>query len=124
MADKLWYAALKGQQAGPFGEAQFREMIARGEVTRDTLVWAAPMPGWSKAGEVAELFTAAPRPPGLPPSVPYSGQPASAPASYAALPASAPGTIRAASRAPRSSSPAAPGRCSAARCWSSSANIW
>jgi len=24
MADKLWYAALKGQQAGPFGEAQCR----------------------------------------------------------------------------------------------------
>ena len=91
MADKLWYAALKGQQAGPFGEAQFREMIARGEVTRDTLVWAAPMPGWSKAGEVAELFTAAPRPPGLPPSVPYTGQPASAAAPYAALPVSAPG---------------------------------
>jgi hypothetical protein len=43
MADRLWYAALNGKQAGPFGEPLLRAMIARGEVTADTLVWTAPI---------------------------------------------------------------------------------
>jgi len=70
MADRLWYAALAGKQAGPFGEAQVRDMIARGEITADTLVWSAPMPQWVKAGEVPDLIPATHQPPPMPAAAP------------------------------------------------------
>lgn len=71
MADTLWYAALDNKQAGPFGEAQFRDMIARGQITRDTLVWTAGITSWTKAGEVPGLMGGVPAP--LPPAMPGSG---------------------------------------------------
>jgi hypothetical protein len=83
MADKLWYAALNGKQAGPFAEPLLRAMIARGEVRPDTLVWSAPMANWTRAADVPGLIPAH-RPPPLPgaapaappTSVPSSGPPA------------------------------------------------
>jgi hypothetical protein len=52
MADKLWYFNDGGRQEGPYTEAQLRDLIARTEVTADTLVWCQSMPGWAKAAEV------------------------------------------------------------------------
>ena len=60
-----WFAALDNQQAGPFTPEQFRQMIAEGHVTRETLVWKQGMAGWEKAGGVADLagfFSAVPPP--------------------------------------------------------------
>ena len=45
-----------GQQQGPFPEIQLRELIARGTVTADTLVWTEGMAGWQKAGEIPGLM--------------------------------------------------------------------
>ncbi len=64
-----YFAALNGQQAGPFDMAALQGQVSSGQVTRDTLVWCAGMANWTKAGEVAELsnlFAAAPPP--LPPA--------------------------------------------------------
>jgi hypothetical protein len=52
MADKLWYFNADGTQQGPYTEAELRDLIARAEVTADTLVWCQSMPGWAKASEV------------------------------------------------------------------------
>ena len=65
MSNRIWFHASGGQQKGPFPEAQFRDLIARGIVQSDTLVWAEGMVGWQKAGEVPGLIPGA-APPSLP----------------------------------------------------------
>jgi hypothetical protein len=66
MPDRSWFFAANGQQQGPFGEAQFRDLVARGTVTRDTLVWSEGMAGWQKAGEIPGLTSGPPGPPAMP----------------------------------------------------------
>ena len=65
MAERSWFFASNGQQQGPIREAQFRDLIARGSVTPDTLVWSEGMSGWQKAGEIPGLMSGA-RPPAMP----------------------------------------------------------
>ena len=55
MPDRSWFYASQGQQQGPYPEAQLRDLIARGAVRPDTLVWSEGMAGWQKAGEVPGL---------------------------------------------------------------------
>ena len=71
MADRAWYVAVNGNREGPFSDAQIRDQIARGQVASDTLVWAAPMTAWIKAGDVPGLITAAQR--AAPLAVPGAG---------------------------------------------------
>jgi membrane protease subunit (stomatin/prohibitin family) len=66
---KPFFAAIGGQQAGPFDDAALAEQVRAGKITRETLVWSEGMADWTAAGEVeavAKLFGAAPPP--LPPS--------------------------------------------------------
>jgi uncharacterized protein DUF4339 len=56
MSNRSWFFASNGQQQGPFGDAQFRDLIARGTVTADTLVWSEGMANWQRAGEVPGLI--------------------------------------------------------------------
>jgi hypothetical protein len=58
MSNRSWFFASDGQQQGPFPEAQFRDLIARGTVTAQTLVWSEGMAGWQKAGDVPGLIGA------------------------------------------------------------------
>jgi hypothetical protein len=57
MADRSWFYASGGQQQGPHPEVQFRELIAAGAVSADTLVWTEGMAGWQKAEEVPGLMS-------------------------------------------------------------------
>lgn len=60
-----FYAAIDGQQAGPFDAATLKQQIASGSVTRETLVWSEGMSDWTAASEVAavaKLFGATPPP--------------------------------------------------------------
>lgn len=66
MSDRSWFYASNGQQQGPFPEAQLRDLIARGTVRADTLVWSEGMAGWQKAGEIPGLMSTAARPPAMP----------------------------------------------------------
>jgi GYF domain 2 len=68
MSDRSWFYAANGQQQGPYPEAQLRDLIARGTVRADTLVWSEGMAGWQKAGEIPGLMSAAARPPAMPPA--------------------------------------------------------
>lgn len=50
-----FFAAINGQQAGPFDPNTLQQYVAAGQITRDTLVWRQGMAGWTAAGQVAEL---------------------------------------------------------------------
>jgi hypothetical protein len=71
MADRSWFYVSGGQQQGPYPEIQLRELIARGTITADTLVWSDGMAGWQRAGEISELMS---MPPG-PPAISQAGRP-------------------------------------------------
>jgi membrane protease subunit (stomatin/prohibitin family) len=65
-----YFAALNGQQSGPFTLEQLGQMALQGTLSRDTLVWKQGMAGWTAAatvGELSRLFEAVPPP--LPPSL-------------------------------------------------------
>lgn len=66
---KPYFVAVNGQAAGPFDEATLRQMIARGELKRDTLVWAEGMADWTPADKVDEL---APLLAAVPPEVKFN----------------------------------------------------
>jgi len=60
-----FYAAINGQQAGPFDPGALQQRIADGQVTADSLVWKEGMGDWVRAGDVPELarlFTKVPPP--------------------------------------------------------------
>ncbi|MCC8976056.1 DUF4339 domain-containing protein, partial [Bradyrhizobium sp. Cham227] len=39
MSNRNWFYASEGQQKGPLPETQLRDLITRGTVGADTLVW-------------------------------------------------------------------------------------
>jgi len=45
----------EGNQAGPFALDAMGAYIAKGAITRETLVWKTGMPGWEPAGQLPEL---------------------------------------------------------------------
>jgi membrane protease subunit (stomatin/prohibitin family) len=68
-ATAAFYVAINGAQVGPFDQGTLTTKIRSGEITRQSLVWKAGMPGWTAAEGVAELqplFASVPPP--LPPS--------------------------------------------------------
>jgi hypothetical protein len=66
MAGRSWFYASEGQQQGPYPEIQLRELIARGTITTDTLVWTDGMANWQRAEDVPGLVSGAAEPPGMP----------------------------------------------------------
>jgi GYF domain 2 len=77
MSDRTWFFASQGQQQGPYPEVQFREFIANGKVTAQTLVWTEGMSGWQKAGDIPGLLSGISGPPAVPGSGQFSGSGAS-----------------------------------------------
>jgi len=69
-----YYAALNGQQAGPFDGNALKGHAQAGALRPDTLVWRNGMAGWVKAAEVQEL-QALFMPAGPPPLPPGAGGP-------------------------------------------------
>ena len=84
MSNRSWFYASSGQQQGPYPEAQLRDLITRGMVGADTLVWTEGMSGWQRAGDIPGLVPGGSGPPfiarpGGPPPMAgsYSGGPLS-----------------------------------------------
>jgi hypothetical protein len=70
MSNRSWYYAAQGQQQGPVSEGELRDLVARGAVTGETLVWSDGMAGWEKAGHIPGLISeVADQSPGLPPTL-------------------------------------------------------
>ena len=61
-----WFYASEGKQQGPFPEAQFRDLVTRGTIRSDTLVWTEGMAGWQKAAEIPGLIGGGSAPPMMP----------------------------------------------------------
>ena len=61
MSSEQWYAALDGEQAGPFSRSDMDRMTAEGRIEAATLVWTAGMGDWTPAAETS-LFGADPPP--------------------------------------------------------------
>lgn len=62
--------SVNGQQSGPFGWEQLKQMVESGQITKGTHVWKQGMSGWELASNVEELsslFGAIPPPPPPPP---------------------------------------------------------
>ena len=62
--------SVNGQQSGPFGWEQLKQMVEAGQLTKGTHVWKQGMAGWELASNVEELtslFGAVPPPPPPPP---------------------------------------------------------
>ena len=58
--------SVNGQQSGPFGWEQLKQMVESGQITKGTHVWKQGMAGWELASDVEELaslFGAVPPPP-------------------------------------------------------------
>lgn len=63
-----WHVTVNGQTLGPYSQNDLVSMAARGEFTKDSLVWTAGQDGWKKAGEVLSgLFAQTMAPPPPPP---------------------------------------------------------
>lgn len=79
MSNRSWFYASNGQQQGPFPEAQLRDLITRGTVRPDTLVWTEGMSGWQRAGEIPGLVPGGSSPPSFqqPGGPPQMGAPGS-----------------------------------------------
>ncbi len=61
-----FYVSVNGQQQGPFNADQLRNLIAQGQLTRQTFVWKQGMASWMAAEQVpdvAMMFGAVPPPP-------------------------------------------------------------
>lgn len=66
MPDRSWFYADRGQQLGPFPEAQLRSFITNGTVRADTLVWTEGMAAWTAVGEIPGLMSRTAGPPSWP----------------------------------------------------------
>ena len=78
MAARSWFYASEGQQQGPYPEIQLRELIGRGTITADTLVWTEGMANWQRAGEIPGLAPGG----SAPPVMPRSGGPVTSAGGY------------------------------------------
>ncbi|CAN5131050.1 DUF4339 domain-containing protein [soil metagenome] len=67
MSGRSWFVAVGDKQEGPYSEAEFRDLIARGSIQPDTYVWAEGMPAWQFAGDVPGLLSPGRMPPAMPP---------------------------------------------------------
>jgi hypothetical protein len=50
-----WHVLIDGEQKGPFEADTVAQMIGRGEVTAETLVWTAGIQDWTRAIDVPEF---------------------------------------------------------------------
>jgi len=55
MSQQIWFYEKDGKGAGPVSEAELWELLNKGEITKDSLVWKEPMDKWLPFAEVPQL---------------------------------------------------------------------
>lgn len=55
--DAIWYVGIQGEQKGPFTVEAVKEMIAKGEVGQQDMVWNEGMTEWQPVSQTAEFAT-------------------------------------------------------------------
>jgi len=66
-----YMVAVNGKQEGPYSYDELRQLVTKGELTKDSFVWKEGMQQWTAAGtvnELADIWTFVPPP--LPPPLP------------------------------------------------------
>jgi hypothetical protein len=53
---RLFYAVLDGQRAGPFSESEMGRLVSDRRIDKDTLVWRPGLAEWSPAKNVPEVL--------------------------------------------------------------------
>lgn len=53
---RLFYAVLDGERAGPFSESEVARLVSDRQVEKDTLVWRPGLPEWVPANQVPEVL--------------------------------------------------------------------
>ncbi len=53
-----WYYVKDGGRMGPVGQADFRELVLKGVIATDTLVWHEGLPEWRPYGELHQEYAA------------------------------------------------------------------
>lgn len=61
-----WYYCRNGQQIGPVGLDELKDLIVRGELDASTFVWQAGMSEWVKVRRHPQLAALVSIPPALP----------------------------------------------------------
>ena len=87
MAD-AWYYMDNGNQVGPVGAAQLKQLVAAGRLHHDTSVWKEGLTEWIPASKLKGLFNSPQTPPPPPPR--STQQPAPAPMQTAQMHSQAP----------------------------------
>ena len=64
----IWYLVDAGRTVGPFTAVQLAEMVAQGQLTRESMVWRAGFAGWQSAEQTPEVVSLFGPPP--PPAAP------------------------------------------------------
>lgn len=64
MESREWYYVIGGEQRGPIAEDELGNLLARGHVQPDDLVWSSGMQDWCAARDVPELWASAAAPAG------------------------------------------------------------
>ncbi|EEF61097.1 DUF4339 domain-containing protein [Pedosphaera parvula] len=59
-----WFYSRNGQKTGPVIDAQFKLLVSSGQITSETLVWRAGLPGWLPYGRLDASV-----PPPIPPQL-------------------------------------------------------
>lgn len=64
--NKLFFLAIDGEREGPFRASDMKEMVDKGKLTSDTLVWTKELEDWTKASEVVDISHLFTTPPPIP----------------------------------------------------------
>lgn len=54
-AGRTWYVVAEGRQAGPLTDHELSQLIGRGKIEDDTLMWSPGMTGWQLACNIPEV---------------------------------------------------------------------
>jgi len=57
LMNKQWYCAINDKQLGPVSESDLTQMLSRGEILEETLVWAEGMNEWQTFSSLKEEFS-------------------------------------------------------------------
>jgi len=67
MSDQVWFYEKDQKASGPVSEAELWELLDKGEITKNSLVWKEPMEKWLPFSEVPQLrIPPKPKPPPMP----------------------------------------------------------
>jgi hypothetical protein len=60
-ADDKWYVSSRGKNYGPYTTARMLEMVSKGQLNRDSVIWSKSIGGWKRLGSIPAFASAFPQ---------------------------------------------------------------